>query len=136
MTFEKDHELILVGALVNSDHTVMNVRLDSKFAEMIFRKRRSCAVCVVIGLTRSDQDLPWLWVRSAIQARTELQFIRLILSQSRVCLIKCEGRTVDVWGINERVLTIVRRAMFEQMSGRISGRCFSDRQITCMVENN
>lgn len=70
MTLKKHHELVFVTALINCDGAVMNVRLCSEVAKMIFGKGGTCVARFVICLTGVDQDLPWYWVHSRVQTCT------------------------------------------------------------------
>lgn len=60
MVFEEYHELVYMGAFVNSDDAIMNIGLRSRMAHAIFGIWITDARRKPVILTRGDQHLPWL----------------------------------------------------------------------------
>jgi hypothetical protein len=67
MPFEEHHKLVLMDAFMNCDQTVMDIWLNRRFPNVIFREWRTGVTGGEVNLTRIYQDLPWSGTPSGVQ---------------------------------------------------------------------
>ena len=67
MPFEEHHKLVLVDAFVNCDQTVMDVRLNRRFPNVILGEWRTGVTGGEVNLTCVYQDLPWSGTPGGVQ---------------------------------------------------------------------